>query len=185
MKFFKRLVFGILAFSIALLIYVIAVFQVEDTTLSKGDIYEFNRGWTLSWQEAQGEKKVSVDELPFLGECAPDTLVIMSNTIPEEYFGKTMSFLSADKTLKVWIDGTEVYEFGIADKRTFGKTPGSIVNFIDIPGDLEHGEIKIEMCSPYADCAARISTITVGNRDVLILKLLKIILSVLCLILRF
>ncbi len=173
MKFFKKLILGVFAFSIVLLIYVIAVFQIEDTTLSKGEIKDFNSGWTLQFEEQDKMETITVDTLPYLGKCSSQTTVTMSNTIPKQYFGKTMCFLSADKTLEIWIDGKEVYEFGLKDNRTFGKTPGSIVNFVDIPADTKTGMIQIKMLSPYDDYAARISSITVGERDVLILKLLK------------
>ena len=56
-----------------------------------------------------------------------------------------MSFLSADKVLRVTVDGSCVYEFGVSDQRSFGQTPGSVVNFIDIPADLSTGDIRIEM----------------------------------------
>ena len=175
MKYFKRLVWGILAFDLVLLIYVIAVFQIQDVTLSRGEIDEFDTGWTLTWQDSDGtvQKEEEIRTLPYLGESEAEKCVVMSNQIPEQYFGKTMSFLSADKTLKVWMDDRLVYEFGTSDRRTFGHTPGSVMNFIDIPSDLTGGKIRIEMVSPYDGYAAKISSITVGDRDVLILKLLK------------
>jgi len=39
--------------------------------------------------------------------------------------------------LSVFIDGEQVYEFGMSDERSFGRTPGSVINFIDIPYELE------------------------------------------------
>lgn len=175
MKYLKKLVWIVMAVDLALVIYVLAAFQIPDVTLSKGEINEFNRGWTFVWLTDEGteEKTAEVEELPYLGESSPGEIVVMSNTIPEEYFGETLSFLSADKTLRIWMDDRLVYEFGTADRRTFGKTPGSIVNFVDIPADLTEGKIKIEMISPYTDYSARVSSITVGARDVLILQLLK------------
>lgn len=139
-------------------------------TLSKGEVHTFNTGWTMNWQNGE---RLMLSELPYLGNSEPGELVIMENTIPEEYFGKTISFLSADKELVVWLDGEKVYEFGKSDVRYFGHTPGSVVNFINIPDNLTEGTIRIEMVSPYADYAARASAITVGDRDVLILKLLQ------------
>lgn len=97
----------------------------------------------------------------------------MRNRIPEKYWGMTMAFLSADKVLRVKIDDVYIYEFGVEDQRSFGQTPGSVVNFVDIPANLNVGEIQIEMCSPYKDYAAKINQITIGKRDVLIIKLLK------------
>lgn len=169
MKYLKKIVWFVLLFDFALLVFVAVSFKVDDMTLSKGEVYDFNNGWELYRQDGEG---IAIDELPYLGESDAGELLILENTIPKEYFGMTMSFLSADKTLKVWLDGEAVYEFGVSDVRGFGQTPGSVVNFIDIPYSLAEGKIRIEMCSPYDNYSAYISTVTIGKRDVLILKLI-------------
>lgn len=170
MKYFKKALWMILAFHLALILFVIVVFRVDDMTLSKGEVYDFNENWLLTGQDGS---QIKIERLPYLGNSAAGETVIMENTIPEAFFGKTMAFLSADKSLKVWMDDELVYEFGMEDKRSFGHTPGSVYNFIDIPYDLTEGRIRMEMVSPYDDYAARASVITIGDRDVLILKLLE------------
>lgn len=170
MKYYKKIIWGVLLFNAILLMVVAFGFQVDDMTLSKGDVYDFNDNWTLTWQNGKSEV---MEELPFLGHSEAGEMLVLENTIPAKYFGMTMSFLSADKTLKVWLDGECVYEFGISDVRAFGHTPGSVVNFIDIPYNLTKGKVRIEMTSPYDDYSARITPITIGKRDVLILQLLR------------
>ncbi len=170
MKHFQRAAWAVLAFSLALLIFVAIAFKVDDMTLSKGEFYEFNKDWMIIWPDGSS---VTIEELPYGGESAAGDAVVLENTIPKEYFGKTMAFLSADKTLKVWMDDKLVYEFGVNDKRYFGHTPGSVYNFIDIPYNLKEGKVRVEMVSPYDDYAAKISTVTIGERDVLILNLLQ------------
>lgn len=169
MRHFKRIIWLILVLNIVLLAYVVIEFSVDDMTLSKGQVNTFNDGWSLTRQDGSS---IALEELPYSGKSEPDEKLVMENTIPEEFRGLSLAFLSADKTIRVWIDGRKVYEFGVADERIFGHTPGSVVNFIDIPAHLEEGKIRIEMTSPYADYAAKLSDITVGKRDVLILKLL-------------
>lgn len=170
MKYYKKAVWIAVAFFLILLFFVATWFKVDDMTLSKGNVYDFNENWMLTWPD---KTEYRIEELPYLGQSEPGEVIIFENTIPKEYFGKTMSFLSADKTLKVWMDGEIVYEFGIDDERSFGHTPGSVMNFIDIPANLSEGKIRMEMVSPYPDYAARVTAITVGERDVLILGLLK------------
>ena len=170
MKYFQKIVWFVLAFSLVLLIFVAVMFRVDDMTLSKGEVYEFNEGWVLTWPDGSN---LQIQELPYLGKSMPEEQVILEHTIPKEYFGMTMAFLSADKVLRVWMDDELVYEFGVRDQRSFGHTPGSVYNFIDIPNDLEAGRVRMEMTSPYDDYAARVSRITIGERDVLILRLLQ------------
>ena len=169
MKYLKKIVWFVLLFNLALLVFVAVRFKVDDMTLSKGEVYDFNSGWELTWQDGE---RVAIGELPYLGKSEPEELLVLENTIPKEYFGMTMSFLSADKTIKVWLDGEAVYEFGVSDVRSFGHTPGSVVNFVDIPYNLTEGKIRIEMCSPYDNYSAYISAVTIGKRDVLILNLI-------------
>ncbi|MBQ4284289.1 MAG: response regulator [Lachnospira sp.] len=170
MKHFQRIVWVVLAFGLALLIFVAFAFKVDDMTLSKGESYEFNTNWVMTWPDG---KSVSIEELPYSGESAPGEWIIFESTIPKEYFGKTMAFLSADKELKIWMDEELVYEFGVGDKRYFGHTPGSVYNFVNIPYDLKAGKVRMEMMSPYDNYAAKVTDITVGDRDVLILNLLQ------------
>lgn len=174
MKYFKKAVWIAVAFCGAVLLYAAVGFRVDDMTLSKGEIATFNTGWTLMRQSGEGYvPDVTLESLPYLGKSEPGERILLENRIPSEFYGKTISFLSADKTISVKIDGESVYGFGLNDKRSFGKTPGSVVNFIDIPADLTEGIITIESTSPYPDYAARVTEITVGDRDVLILSLLK------------
>ncbi len=170
MKGFRKIVWSVMAFFFVLLIFVAVTFKVDDMTLSKGKIYDFNTGWVMTWPDGEC---INIDELPYLGKSNPQEVIVFENTIPKEYFGKTMSFLSADKVLKVWIDDKLIYEFGVDDKRSFGHTPGSVHNFIDIPYNLEEGTIRMEMVSPYPDYAARVTAVEIGDRDVLILNLLQ------------
>ncbi len=167
---FRKVIRAVLLIDIILVLVVIFGFRVDDMTLSKGEVYCFNSGWSMTWQGGESKK---IEKLPYLGKSEPEELVVMENTIPEAFYGKTLSFLSADKELIVWLDGEKVYEFGTSDTRYFGHTPGSVVNFIDIPDNLVQGHIRIEMMSPYADYAARASEITIGERDTLILQLLQ------------
>ena len=170
MKYFQKIVWVVLLFHLALLIFVAVVFQVDDMTLAKGDVYEFNHDWRLTWPDGES---LLIEELPYLGQSVPGEQLILENTIPKEYYGMTMAFLSADKVLKVWMDDVLVYEFGVGDVRSFGHTPGSVYNFIDIPDNLKAGRVRMEMTSPYDDYAARVCSVTVGDRDVLILQLLQ------------
>lgn len=174
MKYFKKAVWIAVIFCAAVLIYAAVGFRVDDMTLSKGEITTFNTGWTLMRYDGKDfVSDITPENLPYLGKSEPGERILLVNRIPETFYGKTMSFLSADKTLCVKIDGEVVYEFGINDKRSFGRTPGSVVNFVDIPIAPTEGIITIESTSPYPDYAARVTEITVGDRDVLILSLLK------------
>lgn len=170
MKIFQKLVWVVMGVYVAIIIFAICTFQVDDMTLSKGNIYEYNTNWIMFREDGTSAE---IDSLPFSGESKPGEIVIIENIIPEEYKGLTLSFLSADKTLKVYLDGEIIYEFGTKDKRAFGHTPGSVYNFIDIPDEFKEGRIRIEMMSSYDNFAASIGEMEFAKRDIAILNLIK------------
>lgn len=139
MKYFQRAAWLILAIQIIMLVLELGAFQIEDMTLSKGTQDAFDDGWVMMREDGTRE---DLHTLPYIGKSKAGETVVLENTIPQEYKGQTLYFLSADKQLRVWIDDREVYEFGMTDKRLFGHTPGSIVNFIDIPADMKQGEYQ-------------------------------------------
>lgn len=168
MKRYYKMAGTMLLVMIAIIVYVLIGFEIEDMTLLRGRVDTFNKGWVLVREDGSREEIT----LPCAKECKPEEIITMENTIPRNFYGKTMSFLSADKIFTVYIDGKKVYEFGENDKRKFGKTPGSIYNFIDIPRDIVEGKIEIVMHSPYASYAANITSIEVAEKDVSALNLL-------------
>lgn len=170
MKKFKKLIWAALAIEIIVLIVIVINSDVDNMTLSKGRIDNFNTGWTITREDGSSSK---IKSLPYSEKSKAGEKIVLSNTIPKKYSGMTMSFLSADKQILVTIDGKPVYEFGMNDSRPFGKTPGSVTNFIDIPEHLSEGKIEIEMLSPYDNYASNITGITISKRDTSILNLLK------------
>lgn len=68
MKYFKKIIWIVLALDIVILAYAAFGFKVDDMTLSKGTIYDFNDGWEITWED--GSSKV-VSKLPFLGKSLP------------------------------------------------------------------------------------------------------------------
>lgn len=169
MKVYKRVAWVLMAVMIGVIVYAAVAFQVEDMTVAKGKIDTFNEGWVLVREDGT---RTDIT-LPHVSSCNADEVVVIENRIPEKFWGLTMSFLSADKELEVYIDGRMIYEFGKNDVRKFGHTPGSIYNFIDIPRNLPQGKIQIKMQSHYASYATNIAGIQVAKRDLSILSLFK------------
>lgn len=169
MKKLKKAVWLVVVLQIILAVYVVATFEVDDVTLVKGEVYDFNTGWTVYREDG---RRIAVDCLPYADTSSAGEMVVMENTVPKEFAGLTMRFLTADKQFQVFMDGEEIYQFGMHDVRRFGHTPGSVMNFVDIPQELDEGHIRIEMTSPYNNYASYINTIEVGKRDRVILRLI-------------
>lgn len=169
-RILQKMGWGALIVEGMLVVFILLCFHVTDMTLAKGDIYSFDTGWTMIREDGTSEK---IAQLPYAGTSAAGETIILENTIPQQFAGKTLEFLSADKTVVVTVDGEDIYEFGTKDRKAFGHTAGSITNFIDLPAHFTKGQIRIVMQSSYSDYAAKISDMRVGNRDVVILHLLR------------
>ena len=169
MKNIRKIPWLILLVQIAIIIYVAVAFNVKDTTLSKGETDDFNDGWVIEREDGSQEEI----KLPYYEECEAGAVIKIRNVIPEEYRGKTLSFITADKNMLIYVDGELIYEFGVNDERDFGNTPGSITNFVDIPSELAKGEIVIELTSPYENYGACIDAMTISDRDISILNMLN------------
>ncbi|MDD6194641.1 MAG: ATP-binding protein [Lachnospiraceae bacterium] len=170
MKKHNRLCWAIFVIQLILITVIVKTAKVDDMTLAKGEVQSFNTGWTLVREDGITKE---LQTLPYNDTSEPNERIVIRNRIPENYWGKTLTFLSADKSLKITVDGEEIYSFGLNDTRLFGHTPGSVMVFADIPRDCEKGEIEIVMESPYSNYATYITEISIANRDVAILKYLK------------
>ena len=104
MKILKKLIWVALAIEIIVLLVVVINSNVDNMTLSKGEIYDFNTGWTITRQDGSSQK---IKSLPYSEKSKAGEKIILSNTIPKKYRGMTMSFLSADKQFRVTIDGRQ------------------------------------------------------------------------------
>ncbi|MGN0292364.1 MAG: response regulator [Lachnospiraceae bacterium] len=170
MKKYYKVIWAIFFIQLVVIAIVIKTAKVDDMTLAKGKVQSFNTGWVLIREDGT---KIDLQKLPYNATSRPNEKIVIKNTIPKEYWGETLSFLAADKTLKITVDGEEIYTFGLNDERLFGRTPGSVIVFTDIPKECEVGEIQIEMSSPYSNYATYLTEISVAKRDVAILHFIK------------
>jgi len=172
------------AICIILCFMTVYVFKIKDMTAAKGELYDFNSGWTLVRPDGS---RSEIESLPYSEPSNAYELFTIENTIPEEFRGMTISFLSADKELRIYVDDEVIYEFGKEDKRLFGKTPGSITNFVELPDDYTEGKIRIESLSPYGGYGSNFLNITAGEKDVIELMLVKknIVNYLFCMVIMF
>lgn len=170
MKKYNKLIWAIFFVQLIVIAVVLFTAKVDDMTLAKGNVYPFNLGWELVREDGTA---TPLQKLPYYGTSQPNEKIVIKNKIPRQYWGKTLTFLSADKTLRITLDGEQIYSFGLNDERLFGGTPGSVIVFANIPRECEEGMIEIEMRSPYANYAAYLSEMSVAKRDVVILNFIR------------
>ena len=183
-KHLRKILWVVLAVQVLLLFVIAIFFRVDDMTLSSDEIISFNKGWTLTREDGSQTK---VSSLPFSSESPAGERVVLSNRINKIYAGKTLRFLSADQTVEVEVNGEIIYSFGTDDTRLFGHTPGSVVNFVDLPKNIGDGTIRIYITSPYDNYATRFSEVSIGDRDAVIVDFIKnnLLALIVCVIILF
>lgn len=144
-------------------------FKVDDVRLTNDGFFDFNKNWTVYREDGRVEKNVT---LPFSSTSEPYEWIMFQNKISSTYAGYTLSFMTTDQILKVYLDNKLIYEFGTRDKRYFGKTPGSSMHYVDIPGWAFDSVLKIEMYSPYKNYGANLVDVQLSKRYVATLALI-------------
>lgn len=169
MKKYRGLAWNVILIQILILAFVFLFFKVDDVRLSSDGFYAFNKKWTVYREDGRVLTDVT---LPFSDVSEPYEWIVLENTISSTYAGYTLSFFTTDQIFKVYLDNKLIYDFGIKDKRYFGKTPGSGMHFVDIPGWAFNSKLRIEVYSPYKDYGANFSEVLISKRYVAILNLI-------------
>ena len=168
MKKYYKVIWTIFFIQLVVIAIVLKTAKVDDMTLSKGKVQPFNTGWVLVREDGN---KTDLQELPYYDTSRPNEKIIIKNTIPKEFWGETLTFLSADKRLRITVDGKEIYTFGLNDERLFGHTPGSVMVFADIPkmslkniGGVEYQGIYLLLMSIYYLIETKVPEVFYGNQ---------------------
>lgn len=138
--------------------------------IGNGESTYFNKNWKLTWEDGTTQE---ISSLPYkLGQFVKGT-VCLENTIPEEFYGKTMIILSANQRLRIELDGQEIYHLDSEDNNFLGRTPGTLYNFIKIPDETAKGVMRI-YCDPVYDSEISvINAIQFADNDTAVVILIK------------
>ena len=100
-KYHRGIIWTLFFIQLILIAVVLQTAKVDDVTLAKGRMQPFNTGWVLVRED--GTETV-LEKLPYNTVSGKNEKIVIKNTIPKEYIGKTMTFLAADKTLRITVD---------------------------------------------------------------------------------
>lgn len=106
-------------------------------------------------------------DLPYSGKCEEGDVVIYINTLPENFAGMTMNFVSHGTDVRVFVDGEVIYrkEWDGQDASGYDR------HLVAIPNMFGAGELWIEMVSPRPDAAATLEDVIVESRDMVVIGL--------------
>ncbi|MEG2376989.1 MAG: diguanylate cyclase [Clostridia bacterium] len=163
------------------------LFNAESKPINNEPVVSFNSGWTYQ----RGGVAHSVESLPISVALAANEPIVIKNTLPSTFMsGITLATQTQYQSLEVFIDGRLIYEEGTHDKLAFGKTLGTLWNFVRIPQGTEGKSIELRYVCPYDTAPSQISSIVLGSKNACVFDLAQnsatsIIFCVLTLFLAF
>ncbi|MCR5742949.1 MAG: response regulator [Lachnospiraceae bacterium] len=153
-----------------LMLIVAATFKVKDMTLYRGEVRDYNQGFTLITPDGE-EKSV---ELPYSEKGEAYTTYSLVKNLDENDAGNTISFYVNNAFVNIYVGEEKIYSFGYSDFRLFGQSPGSIQVFANIPKMVgRNAKLRIEVMSPYSDTTAKFGSIIIGEKDQCILHFVR------------
>ena len=152
--FYVSILFGAIIWVVVLL----GTNKYFDTNRFTGyDNSFFNDGWT---NEA-GEEVT----LPVKQDVEPDEEFHLFKTVTEDSTEElTLLFFTDHTYVKAYVNGEQVYNFGVQEELLFGKTPGSGWQLVEL-GRLKAGdEIELVTRCPYEKYSGLMRNIRVGSK---------------------
>ena len=193
MKNLRKMAVTTILLILVFMVIALFQFQKDDEMTLLPDQFEifWNEGWSVFFLDSakttgaqlqeSGITEKLIDEalaaekgqeitLPFTGKSGAGDIVIFQNTLREEYAGLTLNFSSTDTNVRVVLDGEVIYQYETG-KDTSGKLTESDEHFVNIPGVVHDGRLRIEITSPHPDAAATLDSVKIETRDVVVIGL--------------
>lgn len=160
---------AVLLLALAMIVYATG-YPHEDVSFwgNVNSIYHFSEGWTLT----DGDSVSLISLSPNVPYRSSNETVRIKNVLPDGYFGDSLLMRSSLQSLKVFIEGEEIFSYGYKEK-AFGKNNGSIWNIVKLPADCNGKVIEIELTCPYESFGNNINTVYLGTSRGFVGYLLK------------
>lgn len=159
------LYFFLLAVSILIITIVGVGFRTDSIEINKGETTPFNTGWVLDGTDGTGKTLTLPAEVH--SGVRKNEPVILKNNLPGNLpDGMNLCFSTYHSTVQVYVDGKQVYQFGVNNTYGFGKSPGSTAwHFVDLPPNSAGKQVMIKSCSPYDKYAGNFNAVSIGTRS--------------------
>jgi len=108
--------------------------------------------------------------LPYNGESRSGDFVVFQTMILKEYHGFTLRFASADTALCVFLDGELLYQYGFGEDGIPEEITGKHEHIVDIPGEIENGELWIVQTSSVPNAAAVLGRIELDTQGTTVIN---------------
>lgn len=112
-------------------------------------------------QKAISGGKYQKTKLPYKSKESTDDIMVFKNTLPEEYAGTVINFLTTDARIYVIAGGEVVCQYGFKEDKE--KLYGTHENLAEIPDKLKDNEIWIMLAPSYPGAKTGLGNIKAGT----------------------
>lgn len=130
----------------------------------------FNHGW--SYVDMQGREQTLT--LPTNLDWPAGQALTLTHRIPDDCAeGDTICLRSSQQSIRVLVDGTEVYRYGDEEDLAGGKSPGSAYHLIRL-SEKDRGKLlTVVLLSPYARFAGIVNQALIGSKTACIHSIIR------------
>ncbi len=116
-----------------------------------------------AWDKGEYQKV----DLPFSGKSPAGGILVFRNTLWDKHAGLTLAVSSGNASVRVVLDGEVIYQHIAGDEAR--ETKENEENYVDIPNQLQEGELWIELASPYEDTSLFLNGVKIETRDTMLI----------------
>lgn len=150
------------------IIFTVFSFKTDNRTISNSQIAAPD-GWKITFPDGSTKELT----LPNRVTAEANDEIILSNTIDGEQAGQTLAFHTSNQSVLVRLDGQKLYEFGLNNQQAFGKSPGSLWHYVQIPAQIEKGQLEIVLTSPFRNLGGSVGEVLYGAKSSCILRFMQ------------
>ncbi len=140
------------------------------------------------WHYELADQSTGTTTLPAMLSAEPGEIYTISCQLPAESFsGQTLRIRTSQQTLRVLIDGQEIYAYGQTQQLSFLKGPGSLYHFIRIAPDAAAKTLTLELSSVYRQYAGYVNEVAIGTKTALVMDAMTVNLAsfLICILIAF
>ena len=140
------------------------MFMPDSSELSGDGLEDYNKIKKFI-NDAQVNGRYKSVELPYEIQESNSGIIILKNTLPENFAGLTLDFASKNAVVDIIIDGENIYSYIPEDDDKHANNE----NFADIPNNPQKGEIWICLEQLNMDKPVSVGDIKIETRDTVVI----------------
>lgn len=165
----------ILLYVLFILVLSVSLFdaaKVDIDSVWKSPSHELSEGWTLTVEGLVVDDDFSVPTVVDIGSLKGKSIILSRKLSEDGTATNSLMFRTSQKTVQVYLDGEEIYNYDANLSSRRGKIPGYISHFVWLPKDYRGKIVEIAMVGHSEKTSGTFYPVYLGSRVSQIMELL-------------